>query len=355
MVANSPLFYSPEIETVPRDESDDIERVMEALRKLLVSRDTKCGEFRRDVHVKSHGCASGEFRVMPNLPEELSQGLFERGGIYPAAIRFSNSSPLAQPDALPDGRGMAIQVRGAKGDFLLADDSEPPTQDFIMVNHPTFVARNVKDYLRLQQIRMQASHNSLAALQSALTAGQWNPLYWRWREASISAHVLGQFPKHPASYTYFSMVPIRFGRYVAKYRVQPTSTRADSYLALITKLALNANAMRLALEETLHTGDVWFDFQVQLRTCERTMPIEDATTEWPERESPYRTVAHLRLPRQDLASMPFQNGGDELSFSVWNALVEHRPLGGINRVRRFAYGVSSVWRANKGTAADQPI
>ena len=31
---------------------------------------------------------------------------------------------------------------------------------------------------------------------------------------------------------------------------------------------------------------------------EETMPIEDVTIEWPESESPYRTVAQLVLPRR---------------------------------------------------------
>lgn len=61
-------------------------------------------------------------------------------------------------------------------------------------------------------------------------------------------------------------------------------------------------------------------------------------------ESPYRTVAHLLLPRQEIELLRQQAAYRNLSFSVWHALAAHRPLGGINRVRRWAYALSSTWR-----------
>jgi hypothetical protein len=158
------------------------------------------------------------------------------------------------------------------------------------------------------------------------------------------ARIAGQLPAHPASNTYYSMAPIRFGEYVAKYRAQPAGDRHDSYLELVQSLGSQADALRLALEETLRTQEVLFEFQVQLRTTERTMPIEDATIEWPESESPYRTVAHLLLPRQEIAALRQQDAYRNLAFNVWHALAAHRPLGGINRVRRRAYPLSAAWR-----------
>jgi len=184
-------------------------------------------------------------------------------------------------------------------------------------------------------------------LEGALTGGNWNPLRWHWSEMLAVARIAGQLPAHPASNTYFSMAPIRFGKYVVKYRTKPTGDRLDSYLDLVMRLGSQADAMRLALEETLRTQEVMFEFQVQLRTAERTMPIEDASVEWPESESPYRAVAHLLLPRQEIESLRQQDAYKNLSFSVWHALAAHRPLGGINRVRRRAYALSSAWRRQR--------
>jgi hypothetical protein len=311
--------------------------------------------FARYVHVKTHGYAHGELRVLPNLPDELAQGLFEHDCVYSAVVRFSNSASQPQPDAIPDGRGMAIKVLGVEGDVVLVDEQRGPTQDFVMINHPVFFARNVKDYLRLEQVLVQADGSSLATLEGALTGGEWNPLHWHWREVLTVARIAGQLPTHPASHTDFSMAPIRFAKYVAKYRAKPAGDRLDSYLDLVKQLALQNDAMRLALEETLRTQEVVFEFQVQQRTSERTMPIEDASIEWPESESPYRTVAHLLLPRQEIELLRQQDAYKNLSFNVWHALAAHRPLGGVNRVRRLAYALSSAWRRQQaGVKLEEP-
>jgi hypothetical protein len=119
---------------------------------------------------------------------------------------------------------------------------------------------------------------------------------------------------------------------------------------LVKRLASEPDAMRLALEETLQTREALFEFQVQLRTSEQTMPIEDASVEWPESDSPYQTVAHLLLPRQEIALLRQQVAFQNLSFNVWHALSAHRPLGGINRVRRWAYPLSSDWRRQQAGA-----
>lgn len=342
--ANQPLPYADNVETIPADEANDIERVVQAMQLLLSRSQANSGEFRADVHVKSHGYAQGELRVLPNLPEALAQGLFEHEGVYQTVVRFSNAASEPHADAIPDGRGMAIKVLGVKGDLVLADEQSGPTQDFLMINHPVFFARNAQDFLRLERVLVEADDSPVATARGALTGGDWNPLHWHWREMLGVAQIAGKLPAHPASNTYFSTSPIRFGKYVVKYRAQPVGDRVDTYLDLVKKLGSDSDALRLALEETLRAEQVQFEFQVQLRTSEEMMPIEDVTIEWPESESPYQTVAQLVLPRQDIALLLRQNDYQNLAFNVWHALAAHRPLGGINRVRRSAYPVSSAWR-----------
>ena len=342
--ANQPLLYTDAVETIPLDEAKDIERVVQATKLLLARHQAKSGEFVADVHVKAHGYADGELRVLPNLPDDLAQGLFAHESAHRAVVRFSNAASQPQADAIPDGRGMAIKVLGVTGDLMSMDEASGPTQDFLMINHPVFFAKNVKDFLRVEQVLVQVGDNPLATAQGALTGGDWNPLNWHWREMLAVAQIVGHLPAHPASNTYFSASPIRFGKYVAKYRAKPAGDRLDSYLDLIKQLGSEGDAMRLSLEETLRTQQVLFEFQVQLRTSEQSMPVEDPTIEWPESESPYRTVAHLLLPRQEIAPLRSQDAYRNLAFNVWHALTAHRPLGGINRARRSAYPASSAWR-----------
>ena len=213
-----------------------------------------------------------------------------------------------------------------------------------MVNHPVFIARNVKDYLRLEQILAAGKDAKLAPLQGALTGGNWNPLNWHWREALTAVQIAGHLPAHPLGNTYFSMAPIRFGKYVAKYRAKPTGDLPGSFLDVVTRLGKHPDALRLMLEETLRSQDVLFEFQVQLRTSTETMPVEDVTVQWPESESPFRTVALFFLPRQEINTEQQNDVCKRLSFNVWHAIADHRPLGGINRLRREAYPLSAAWR-----------
>lgn len=346
------LLYTDDVEVIPEDEAEDIQQIVATLKQILSAGQARTGQFRSDVHVKTHGYAQGEFRVLPNLPPELAQGLFQHPAVYSTIVRFSNSNTLSLPDALPDGRGMAIKVLAVHGDMVLFDEERGPTQDFVMINHPVFFARNAKVMLRIEQAVAQAGTNPIAAVQQAVTGGDWNPLNWHWREILTATQIATHLPAHPASNTYYSMAPIRFGKYVAKYRVKPAGDRPDSYLDLIKRLAGNADALRLALEETLQNQELLFEFQVQLRTSQQSMPVEDPTVEWPESESPFRTVAHVLLPRQQIEPLRHQRVYQDLSFNVWHALAAHRPLGGINRVRRSVYPVAAAWRRQQ-TAAQE--
>ena len=77
-----------------------------------------------------------------------------------------------------------------------------------------------------------------------------------------------------------------------------------------------------------------FEIRVQLCLNLDEMPIEDASKEWPEEASPYRTVARLMLPAQDAMSEARRPCADDvLSFRPAHSLAEHRPLGSLMRAR----------------------
>lgn len=67
---NLPLPYADDVETIPSDESDDIQRVIQAVELILARSQAKSGLFRGDVHVKTHGYAQGGLRVLPDLPDD---------------------------------------------------------------------------------------------------------------------------------------------------------------------------------------------------------------------------------------------------------------------------------------------
>ena len=91
------------------------------------------------------------------------------------------------------------------------------------------------------------------------------------------------------------------------------------------------------MSETLSIRAWEFDFLVQVQTDVARMPIEDAAIEWPERLSPFVTVARLRIPRQDFDTPERTLLDREFSFNPWHAIAEHRPLGNQNRARKIIY------------------
>ena len=159
---------------------------------------------------------------------------------------------------------------------------------------------------------------------------------------------------HPLAEAYFSQAPIRYGDYLAKLAVVPTSPTQRS-LASTEVDPDDQDALRTATVGYLRDHDAVFDVRVQLCTNLGTMPVEDASVEWPERESPYRTVAQLRLPRQEAYSPARRAYVDGLSFCVSHSLAAHRPLGSIMRARLKAYPVMArLRRETNGISLREP-
>ena len=95
--------------------------------------------------------------------------------------------------------------------------------------------------------------------------------------------------------------------------------------------------------------DIVFEFQVQVRDGNSLAgkidpEIENVCFEWDEKLFPFKTVATITIPPQDINTDERKALCEDLIFSPWNGLVEHRPLGGINRLRRAVYLASAQLR-----------
>ncbi|MFG3757219.1 hypothetical protein, partial [Klebsiella pneumoniae] len=60
------------------------------------------------------------------------------------------------------------------------------------------------------------------------------------------------------------------------------------------------NYLATDMANRLLHGEYRFRFMVQRRTNPATMPLDEATVEWPESESPFIQIATLIIPRQDV-------------------------------------------------------
>ncbi len=284
------------------------------------------GNARRDAHPKAHGCVRAAIHVDEQLPQTLARGIFIPGKTYQAWIRFSNGSPdPSHADIRGDARGMAVKVLGVPGEKLLESERSATTQDFIMINHPVFFANDPKRYLSaIDKINGGGFFSKLTIPISLGMKGTW-----------ISFQTTRSKIANPLYVRYWSMVPYQLGvgpsRKAVKISAKP---------CLAKSLAVPKNPahdyLRDALRSTLETEDACMELLVQPRTSDR-MSVEDSMTEWKEDRAPFFKVATITIPRQEFDTSEQNQFCENLSFTPWHALPEHRPLGVTNRLRKVIY------------------
>jgi hypothetical protein len=320
------------LETIPDDEPAAIAQTAANL-EALVTKTYPEGKrpALRDAHAKAHGCVKAAFTV-PALPAELAVGLFETPKTYDAWIRYSNGNNIPQPDAVGDGRGMAIKVMGVPGAKILEAEEDAQTQDFLMINHPVFFVDTAANY-----VEFSAGLESGDPVEYFL--GIRNPKTWHLRGLEIAQATRAHHVVNPLETRYYSMAPYLFGDRAVKWSAKPCTIHQGAYEKTDSSTFLADN-----MEQNLQTGEGCFELLVQLQTNAKDMPVEDPTVEWSEEASPFRKVADIRIPAQSFRSPEQQRFCENLSMTPWHGLPEHRPLGGINRLRRVVYETISKLR-----------
>lgn len=296
----------------------------------------------RDAHAKAHGCVNAEVEVLSDLNPALRQGVFaEPGKTWHAVMRLSNGNAYPQFDSIRDARGMAIKLLDVPGTQLMPSQQGRTEQDFVMFNHPNFFVSDVAEYR--QNIGAQADGKKVMAFFPS-----WNPKDWQVRHLFIALATLSPAPASPTQTTYFSVSPYKFGSVNAKFRVAPDPERCPAYTLPEQNQAL-PNFLRQALTRQLSTDRVpaCFVLQIQRQNANRYMPIEDTSIEWQTSDAPFETVALINVPAQDFDT-PRQNlTCDNLSFNPWHGIEAHRPIGGINRLRKAVYESVSEYRHSR--------
>ncbi|MDG1582478.1 catalase family protein [Pseudomonas sp. GOM6] len=332
-------------EQIPPEEAALTQTIIEdAIRVVEQHRDNT--RVLRDAHAKAHGCVKAEVSVLADLAPALRQGVFsEPGKTWQAWMRLSNGNSYPQFDRARDARGMAIKLLDVPGDKLLSSKATAGNQDFVMFNHPAFFIRDVAEYK--QNFAAQADGKKAMAFFPS-----WDPRTWEIRHLVIALKTLAPAPETPVATTYNSIAPFKYGPHNIKYRVIPDPASCPPYELPEQNRDL-PNFLRNALYQQLSLDRVpaCFALQVQLQNPNYYMPIEDPSVEWSEKISPFQTVATIKVPAQDFDSREQNLFCDNLSFNPWHALSEHRPIGGINRLRKSVYEAVSVYRHQRN---DEP-
>jgi hypothetical protein len=288
----------------------------------------------RPVFRKLHGVAHGQLRMLPNIPADLKVGVFSHDSLT-AWVRFSSDTSPTSPD-LQSTTGIGIKVFGVPGAKAFGDGGD--TADFIMQNFPVFFVDDAKEMCEFTYAGViqgdypsyLAQHPKIAKLLDAMQ--------------KIEGSVL--------TATYWAILPFGAGgKQVVKYRLDPetapenVANDARDYLA--TDLA-----------NRLSEREYRFRFMVQRRTNPATMPLDQATVEWPESESPYIQIATLVLPRQDVNARGQAEYGQSLAFNIFRVPPEQAPVpeSSIAQARKAVYAASAATRheANGQPLRDNP-
>lgn len=325
-------------EVIPAGEAAQTQAIInDAIRIVEQHRDNT--RVLRDAHAKAHGCVKAEVTVVAEIASDLRAGVFaEPGKTWQAWMRLSNGNAFPQFDRVRDARGMAIKLLDVPGTKLMTNPAHTGEQDFVMFNHPVFFVRDVAEYR--QNFNAQSNGEKVTAFFPS-----WDPRSWEVRHLIIALKTLAPAPDSPVSTTYSSISPYKLGEANIKYRVIPDPQSCPSYQLPEQNTAL-PNFLRNALYQQLSLDRVpaCFALQVQQQNPEHYMPIEDTSVEWDEDISPFVTVATIKVPAQDFDSREQNLACDNLSFNPWHGLAEHRPIGGINRLRKAVYEAVSAYR-----------
>ena len=310
----------------------------------IVDQHRESTRYLRDAHAKAHGCVKAEVQVLPELAAELRQGVFsEAGKTWQATMRLSNGNAYPQFDSIRDARGMAIKLFDVPGKQLLSDQPGRSEQDFVMFSHPNFFVSNVAEYR--QNVAAQAEGKKMMAFFPG-----WDPRSWQVRHLFIALATLSPAPSSPTRTTYFSVSPYKFGEANAKFRVMPDPGSCPAYNLPEQNRKL-PNFLRNALNQQLSTDRVpaCFVLQIQRQDANKYMPIEDTSIEWRESDAPFETVARIKVPAQDFDTPALNLQCDNQSFNPWFGIEAHRPIGGINRLRKAVYEAVSDYRHSRNT------
>lgn len=320
------------------DEAEITRLTTEMVTNALV-RDYPEGDLvRRDAHPKAHGCLKATFSVPADLSADLKYGLFAKPGSYKAYIRYSNGRPPYDVDDRKGNiRGMAVKVMGVPGAKV---GPEKMTQDFLMINYPILPVGDVKEYYLLFKAAFEG--NPFKYMVSGI-----NPANWKLGVLKHIRAIEGQELASPLTKRYWSTTPYLWKDIAVKYSAIPCNGE---------KMGIpdgaGPNYLRDVMVQDLESGSGCFDFYVQFQKDPIKQPIEDAAVVWEEDETPFVKVARIEIPSQTFDTEKQNEFCENISMNPWHSLAEHRPMGGINRVRKAAYDSISKYRHEKNKISE---
>jgi hypothetical protein len=333
----------------------------------------------RGFHAKAHGCVLGELHV--SVPEALPQakvGLFKENKTFPTWLRYSNGTGFVQSDKRTDVRGAALKI--IHGGAALRPELGTGTQDIVMTNGANTLAYNAEQFVAfgkaLTDARVNEAGEDVGILESLQKTGGFlfrpensrvlkflvtralprvktrgsmlseqfwsggaiamgvDPMTGRASKAAKITAIAGVFERDPSAPNDVSKARCRHVRDIPN----PFS-RDKSYL-------------RTNLIARMSETETCLDLRIQFQNHPSKQPMEDTSVEWRERDAPFTSIGFVVIPRQNPdapETAARENFCNDLAFTPWHTLPEHRPLGNMMRARLPVYRESAK---NRGAASE---
>jgi len=286
------------------------------------------GPTMRTLHSKIvAGIRHAELCVATDLPGFLQVAHFTPGHRIAALVRFSNASGVPQSDAVPDMRGAAVRLSLPDGQH----------HDLLMTSLPVSHARNARQFVDFALIATGDRASMLERLVQKFGRQETERMMANIKQGMRPCISL-------ALESFWSRGAVLWGEAgPVRFNIKPRN--ANPPVAIDTR---DPNSLRLELAARLAREAVTYSFSVQCYVDEVNTPIEDGAIEWTEEVAPSREIATLVIPSQDLfaANSADLTEIDRLAFNPWNAPAQMRPLGNLNRARKYVYAASAAeWQA----------
>ena len=356
------------------NEGDLIKKSIEITTGLVVNKQLEDSKVtgrieltKRDAHPKHHGCIKGSFTVANRVPGEFNFGVFkDPGKSYPIWARLSNAGlkPGVTSDDEGDARGMAVKLIGVPGEKLMQSQRSSSNLDFLFVNIPFFVAKDIADYNAQLQVPANLKKNLLAAADGALRTG----LLVLLKKAIDSSKM-----ENPLGETYFSISSFQLGENSVNYRFLPCAGSKPG-----SEGKSGENKFRDAMAATLSRGKACYAVEARFLKIPSWKMVEDVSKNWedhvadstpgnwgglsPEAKqaafaqvfSDWTPVGRMEFPQQTFTSEAQMNFCENLSYNPSRTLTDMRPLGTLNRARNEVYeAIAKVRRtANKAPTSE---
>ncbi len=283
----------------------------------------------RAVFRKLHGVAHGYIEPHPSAPPNSLVGMFghARRDVW---VRFSSDAAPADPDQ-GTTVGIGIKLFGVEGENALGESGN--TADLIMQNFPYFFVDTAKEMVEFTY---------------AGVVQQNYPAYLaKHKKTNRIINAMEKTESSVLTTTFWGILPFHLGHEVVKYRLTP-DTPAENVPNDET------NYLEIDCGNRLATRDYGFTLSVQRRTHPDTMPLDAATQEWSEAESPFVPLMRLTLPKQDIWTRGQAEYGQSLSYNIWRVPAKNAPssASSIAVVRRGVYAAGAKMRH---TANGQPL